>query len=673
MNWPRILKQAPRCGHCASATESRITGSWPSILNSTKSQYHGFATQPGNNTSSPSCLGKRATRRMSAVSTLAKKKAIDRDFIVSVLEVSATKRDAKGYLQKYTDKNPKSLVGTSLFVQGDLQQEAELETVKPPHVAIMKLRVPQEIDDETLAGVANTLSQLHKLGLLSVVVIDCGVDESRMTFQDQAFRLCEAIDGFGDHGARVVNHAFVCLESLGQKGSSGATDIRMEDPAFINHILHHRMMPVIPSVVSRDETLPLQPVDSNQIVLALTRYFAGLQFNTTDTSSEANVASPKPIALVERIILLDPLGATPMAGRPGTSHRFINLEQEYEPILNELMGPDGSPLVDDKGLRASISAHAANLALAKDALAMLPHTSSALITTPDAAANLVATSLGSSEETGSDSPFEIGGMVTTRRKKNPLLHNLLTDKPVFSPSLPMARVPTNSSREHTMGASVGSTLLKKGMPLRVFPHPRENPWHPPKPGSPRLRLTDKCLDLPQLVYLIEDSFGRKLDVDDYLNRVNENLAGVIIAGEYEGGAILTWEKPEGLDDQTAYEQGRYVPYLDKFAVLRKSQGSGGCADIVFNAMVRGCLPDGVSWRSRKDNPVNKWYFERSMGTSKLSECNWTMFWTTPNLDNQSPILRDYESIDDAENNERELESSIDLNSCGWDGFKSAID
>jgi amino-acid N-acetyltransferase len=560
------------------------------------------------------------------------------------LEVSATKRDAKGYLQKYTGKNPKSLTDAPLFVQGDPQQETEPQDMKPPHVAIMKLRVPQEIDAKTLAGVANTLSQLRKLGLLSVVVIDCGIDESRMTFQDQAFRLCEAIDSFGDHGARVVKHAFVCSEPLGQKGRSQTTDIRLDDPAFINHILHHRMMPVIPSVVSRDETRPPQPVDSNQIVLALTRYFAGFQSNTTDTPAEADAAFPNPIALVERIILLDPLGATPMTGRPGASHRFINLEQEYEPILKELMGPDGSPLADDKDLRASITAHAANLALAKDALAMLPHTSSALITTPDAAANLMTTSFGPNEATGSDSLFGIGGMVTTRRKKNPLLHNLLTDKPVFSSSLPMARAPTNSGREPTMGASGGSTLLKKGMPLRVFPHPRENPWVPPKPGSPRLRLTDKCIDLPRLVHLIEDSFGRKLDVDDYLNRVNENLAGVIIAGEYEGGAILTWEKPEGLDDQTAYEQGRYVPYLDKFAVLRKSQGSGGCADIVFNAMVRGCLPDGVSWRSRKDNPVNKWYFERSLGTSKLSGCNWTMFWTTPNLDNQSLILRDYESV-----------------------------
>ncbi|KAG5755995.1 hypothetical protein H9Q69_000191 [Fusarium xylarioides] len=644
MSWPRALKQAPRCGHCAPSTDSRFIKSSHSIASPVRSRYRGFASQSGNNISLP-CLGKGATRRMSAASTaIAKKKAIDRDLIVSVLEVSATKRDAKGYLQKYTGKNPKSLTDAPLFVQGDPQQETEPLDMAPPHVAIMKLRVPQEIGATTLAGVANTLSQLRKLGLLSVVVIDCGIDESRMTFQDQAFRLCEAIDSFGEHGARVVNHAFVCSQPVGQKGRSQTTDIRLDDPAFINHILHHRMMPVIPSVISRDETRPPQPADSNQIVLALTGYFAGSQSNTTDTSADADTAPPKPIALVERIIVLDPLGATPMTGRPGASHRFINLEQEYESILKELMGPNGSPLADDKDLRASITAHAANLALAKDALAMLPHTSSALITTPDAAANLMKTSFEPSEAAGSDSLFGIGGIVTTRRKKNPLLHNLLTDKPVFSSSLPMARAPTNSGREPKVGASGGSTLLKKGMLLRVFPHPRESPWVPPKPGSPRLRLTDKCIDLPRLVHLIEDSFGRKLDVDDYVNRVNDNLAGVIIAGEYEGGAILTWEKPEGLDDQTAYEQGRYVPYLDKFAVLRKSQGSGGCADIVFNAMVRGCLPDGVSWRSRKDNPVNKWYFERSLGTSKLSGCNWTMFWTTPDLDNQSTILRDYESV-----------------------------
>jgi amino-acid N-acetyltransferase len=87
-----------------------------------------------------------------------------------------------------------------------------------------------------------------------------------------------------------------------------------------------------------------------------------------------------------------------------------------------------------------------------------------------------------------------------------------------------------------------------------------------------------------------------------------------------------------------------IPYLDKFAVLRKSQGAGGVADIVFNAMVRNCFPDGVCWRSRKDNPVNKWYFERSRGTMKIRDMNWTMFWTTPDLSTDQQKYKDYESV-----------------------------
>ncbi|KKY36904.1 putative acetylglutamate synthase [Diaporthe ampelina] len=164
------------------------------------------------------------------------------------------------------------------------------------------------------------------------------------------------------------------------------------------------------------------------------------------------------------------------------------------------------------------------------------------------------------------------------------------------------------------------------------------------PGAPRLKLTDSCIDMPRLVHLIEDSFNRKLDVQHYLDRVERSLAGIIIAGEYEGGAILTWERPFGMDEETAYKSGRLVPYLDKFAVLKKSQGAGGVADIVFNAMVRDCFPEGVCWRSRKNNPVNKWYFERSRGTMKLSESDWSMFWTTPRVTLRDEMMKDYEDV-----------------------------
>jgi amino-acid N-acetyltransferase len=189
-----------------------------------------------------------------------------------------------------------------------------------------------------------------------------------------------------------------------------------------------------------------------------------------------------------------------------------------------------------------------------------------------------------------------------------------------------------------------TTLAKRGLPVTIFPDPRVNRWQPPQPGVPRLRLTDTCIDLPRLVHLINDSFGRKLDVEHYLNRVKDSLAGIIIAGEYEGGAILTWETPFGLDEETAYREGRLVPYLDKFAVLRKSQGAGGVADIVFNAMVRDAFPEGVCWRSRKDNPVNKWYFERSRGVLKLPESNWAMFWTTPEAVLNDQMMIDYEDV-----------------------------
>ena len=179
------------------------------------------------------------------------------------------------------------------------------------------------------------------------------------------------------------------------------------------------------------------------------------------------------------------------------------------------------------------------------------------------------------------------------------------------------------------------------MPLIILPNPAAQVWT--AASQPRLKLTDPRIDLERLTYLIDDSFNRQLDVEAYLKRVNDRIAGVIIAGDYEGGAILTWETPPGASDD---DTSRLVPYLDKFAVLKRSQGAGGVADIVFNAMGRTCFPNGVCWRSRKDNPVNKWYFERSRGTWKIPDTNWTMFWTTPDLvtgENRQAFL-DYEAV-----------------------------
>jgi hypothetical protein len=56
-----------------------------------------------------------------------------------------------------------------------------------------------------------------------------------------------------------------------------------------------------------------------------------------------------------------------------------------------------------------------------------------------------------------------------------------------------------------------TTLLKHGTPLQVFPS--------------GIKPTDTAVDLPKLVALIEDLFGKTLDVAHFLDRVNDHITG----------------------------------------------------------------------------------------------------------------------------------------------------
>ncbi|EGY18869.1 acetylglutamate synthase [Verticillium dahliae VdLs.17] len=584
-----------------------------------------------------------------------KRRAEDRqDIVVSVLQASATRRDAQGYLRKYAPltktqdaepgdqrsrslppsgwatKSPvRSISDAPQFIQGN-RPNSTSSFDEPFNLAIVKLRLPQLLDSDALHGISKTLSQLRKLGLVSVIVLDGGADSSRSLYRQQAHRLQQALDVFGPPGAKVADQSFSPKST--HDHSFMPSSVVVQFPQVLIRALQNEEVVIIPPVMVSRDLGTTDAVDADDAIIALTKYFAGFQFidqHDLEPQSGPSSGAAARIASIERIIVLDPLGGTPIEGPSGPCHRFINLEQEFEPIMKTLKTSDMPGASYPDQISSSNAIHAKNLNLSKRLLTMLPSTSSVLISTPSLAATKTVESLPT---------------VTTRNRLNPLIHNLLTDKPVFSSSLPLERVRTEKSPGKGYSEAHVATVVKRGMPLTIFPDPTKELWLPPKPGASRLRLTDKCIDLPRLQHLIEDSFGRKLDLQHYLNRVNDNLAGIIIAGEYEGGAILTWEKPAGLDNKTAYETGRFVPYLDKFAVLRSRQGSGGVADVVFNAMVRGCFPDGVCWRSRKDNPVNKWYFERSLGTCKLNESNWTMFWTTSQLSLGDPKLQDYQDV-----------------------------
>lgn len=518
------------------------------------------------------------------------------------------------------------------------------------HLALVKITSPQTLATAVIDGVAKTLAQLNRLGMACCVVVDPGplndLNVLRKIAIHEADRLGRAVDAQPDSKS-------IRLDSLFTISSTAPHTPTVSSRKILLNPLRHGHTVIVPPIGYTVDTPRAVSVPANDAVLSLAKELAGLA-RPHDPDEDPLVTADRIQALqrqvsLDRIILLDPLGGIPAFTGPQQSHVFINMEQEIGDIENELrkmrpsietsaaaqdasnasFGTDGTLL-----RRNIVDEHLDNLHLSHKALSMLPSTSSGIIASPED----VAGSAQTRESVASDV-----SAVGTRRQRNPLIHNLLTDKPLLSSSLPMSRRGVLNGSNTPYPPISHTTFVKRGMPLSVFPDPRVETWSAHQAGS--VKLSDPCIDLPRLVYLIEDSFNHTLDVQDYLSRVNDRLAGVIIAGEYEGGAILTWETPPGVpNDGSEASRARMVPYLDKFAVLKRSQGAGGVADMVFNAMVRTCFPDGVCWRSRKDNPVNKWYFERSRGTWKLADTNWTMFWTTPGLPNDEQKLQDYEAV-----------------------------
>jgi len=630
-----------------------------------------------------------------------------------VLESTATKREAKTYLAHFGPQKPASLmskpsppkirdIGVNLgklylpvraldenpiFSTTPAQSRLIDGVIESLHIALVKIRAPQSIDNATLHGVAHTLSQLVRLGMSCVIVVD--PEDGRQKYNpeyiriasEQADRMVGVFEASGAQGARrldsVVSVAPVSEQLLPSVMIS--RKVRISDRDLLLIPLRRGVTPIIAPIGFATDTSKKVSVDADDVVLALTQGFAGLQTKASYGDHPEEVTGkikslPQQISL-DRIIVLEPLGGIPSADRTHGSHVFINLEQEFEAIRSDLMGvntkrsdimrPYGSSTPPRDLSRAFISSHTfsnlvanesatiqenrqenedtaksdlrqasskfhvKNLELMRNTLALLPPSSSAFLTTSDAVANSQSRPPLASQ----------GPRVRTRRQKNSLIHNLLTDKPVYSSSLPPDRSPKQTvDASLPVITSCPATFFKRGMPVTLIPDPLANPWTAPSPSNPSISMLDPRIDLPRLVYLIEDSFSRKLDVPHYLNRIKDRIAGVIIAGEYEGGAILTWETPPSYPTDTP---NYMVPYLDKFAVLKRSQGSGGVSDILFKAMVRDCFPEGVCWRSRKDNPVNKWYFERANGTYQIPNTHWTMFWTTENV---GPVFSKYVGV-----------------------------
>ncbi|KAI0218703.1 Amino-acid acetyltransferase, mitochondrial, partial [Massospora cicadina] len=177
-------------------------------------------------------------------------------------------------------------------------------------------------------------------------------------------------------------------------------------------------------------------------------------------------------------------------------------------------------------------------------------------------------------------PATTSAVVLSASTINTVISNLITDKPTISPSLPQSK-----------SASPDATILRYG--LKVTNH-----------------ISLASVDMERVWKLIEASFRRQIDKPRYLARLEASLSHLIVAGDYQGLAIVT-------------NEAGGVCYLDKFGVDPQSQGIG-VADVLWQQLRKQC--PNLMWRSRPDNGVNKWYFERSDGNIALTSAPWRLFW-----------------------------------------------
>jgi amino-acid N-acetyltransferase len=426
---------------------------------------------------------------------------------------------------------------------------------------------------------------LEKLGLMSVIVVENddwkpGKDDERQSAVEDAMRVVAALEEQGAK-ARPVLDTIVRLgphpkdESQGEIDETGRrvwipeAHAKVEDLVGLQSSLRAGEIPVI-LPMALDSLYRSVRVSANDVIAALTRAMVQVG-KTAPTPSGSKPVDMTPL----RLMIVNREGGVPSYARAGLPHLLVNLTSEYHQIRDTFLPQWQSSHPSSLG----------NLALARTCLSYMPRTSSAIM--------------------------------VSHRSPSSLIANLITNKPAQSSSLPHALLSgTKKLSPHT------PTLFRHGLPIKVIRNVED-------------------IDHQKMTALLEESFKKKLDYDAFWNRVDGSLDFAIVAGDYEGGAIVTRENFP-TDDGSE----KTMAYLDKFAVLPSHQGDG-TVDFLWVALhdesyglgtpfarnfIEGSMQglgqgEDLIWRSRADNPVNKWYYERSSGHLRMGEKkDWVLFW-----------------------------------------------
>ncbi|KAH8556213.1 hypothetical protein BGW37DRAFT_4173 [Umbelopsis sp. PMI_123] len=463
-----------------------------------------------------------------------------------------SQRELRHFLQRYVPHDS-SASNTNLTIDGDKQSLAQksqrstneivdaLFETKSHRVALTKVQGP--FAKRGWNAVASTLIKLKRLGLTSIIVLDSvewrntlskGELRNRMFLESMA--LVEAIER---QGGRARPFHVGVFELSGDK-----IDVYTD---MIQSSLDNNHLPVIIPIISAEDGAQ-SPITADEAMITLSEKLRSKKGYNGDNLTPA------------KIVVINHEGGIPNHETPGTAHSLVNIEDEYNGIVQAYEA--------NSSWHDSHPTAIQNLKMIRSCLESLPSTSSAIIT-------------------------PIASLPSA------LITNLITDKPLYSSSLPVNSTPLTN--RHLSINTTRATVLRHGTSIR---------YH----------KTIDALDLDKLTALMEASFRKKLDQDSYYDRLGKVLDGAIIAGDYEGAVLVTKE--------TSSDGSLQCSYLDKFAIAPQSQGIG-LTDILWKRM-HDAWPE-LMWRSRKDNGVNKWYFERSDGFLRLQDSNWVMFWYGANM------------------------------------------
>lgn len=168
------------------------------------------------------------------------------------------------------------------------------------------------------------------------------------------------------------------------------------------------------------------------------------------------------------------------------------------------------------------------------------------------------------------------------RVKMEQIHDLLMELPPSS-SLSITR-PSEMAKELFTHRGSG-TLVRRGEEIRVL-----DSWDD--------------IDRDRFAHLVSTSFGRPL-AGDYFERLDPER--VYVSEHYRAAIVVSTSAG--------------FPYMDKFAVIEEAQGEG-LGRAIWDTMRAEYA--SLSWRSRRSNPINEFYFAQSDGAAKSGP--WTVFW-----------------------------------------------